>query len=292
MDAGEEAFAPERTFEAARRALSRALREAGLASPDLDARLLVCAALGLDHAALLRAPDAPLGEAGARRLAGFARRRLAREPVARILGAREFWGARFSLGAETLDPRPDTETLVEAALDGAPRGRTLNILDLGVGSGAILGALLLELPLAFGVGVDRAAQACAQARANLAALGLGTRAAFVCADWTAPLCGRFDLIVSNPPYVAHGDIARLEPEVRLHDPLLALDGGADGLDAYRAIAPGALRLLAPGGLLAFEVGAGQAEAVGALLREAGFGDFDSRRDLNGVDRVVSARRPA
>ncbi len=276
--------------ESARRWLANAFAEKGIPSAELDARVLLCAALGVDHAALVRDPDAPLG-AGADRLAQFAARRLAREPVSRIIGYREFWGARFELSPETLDPRADTETLVEAVLAhvGADVGRAWRLLDLGVGSGAILGALLQSLPGAFGVGVDISPAACAIARNNLAANGFAERGHVVCANWTAPLRGRFDVIVSNPPYIRGGDIMGLAPEVRLHDPRRALDGGADGLDAYRALIPAAAALLAPDGLLALEFGLGQGEEVAALLGAASFGRFAFRLDLNGRQRIISAR---
>ncbi|ACK50854.1 protein-(glutamine-N5) methyltransferase, release factor-specific [Methylocella silvestris BL2] len=279
----------------ARRILSGALAEAGVPSADLDARLLLCAALGLDHAGLLRDPGAPLGARGAQALERMAARRLAREPTSRILGAREFWGARFHLGPAALDPRPDTETLVEVVLDavGAETGRAWRILDLGVGSGALLCALLASLPNAFGVGVDLAPAACAIADRNLAAQGLQGRGKLICADWAAPLearsAARFDIIVSNPPYISRGDIARLEPEVRIYDPLLALDGGEDGLDAYRAVIPTAARLLAPEGFVALEIGQGQGKDVDALLRDASFSARNFRLDLGGVERIILAK---
>ncbi len=282
--------------EAARRALSRAFAERGIPSAELDARVLVCAALGVDHAALVRDPDAPLG-AGAAVLAQFAARRFGCEPVSRIVGYREFWGLRFELGPQTLDPRADTETLIEAVLAhvGADAGRPWRLLDLGVGSGAILGALLQSLPNAFGVGVDISAAACAIARNNLAANGFEKRSCIVCANWTAAIAGAFDIIVSNPPYIRAGDLGGLAAEVRLYDPRLALEGGVDGLDAYRAIIPAAAGLLAQGGLLALEVGLGQGRDVAALLRGAScggafFGEPNFRLDLNGRQRIIFAHR--
>jgi release factor glutamine methyltransferase len=273
----------------ARRHLARAFAECDIHCAELDARVLLCAALGIDHAALVRDPDAPIG-ANAGLLGRFAARRLRREPVSRIIGYREFWGARFALGPAALDPRRDTEVLVETVLDhiAGDVGRPWRLLDLGVGSGAILGALLLSLPNAFGVGVDLAPAACAIARNNLAANGLGDRGRIICADWTSALYGRFDIIVSNPPYIRAGDIAGLAPEVSVYDPLLALDGGADGLDAYRAIIPGATVLLAPAGILALEIGGGQGRDVRALLRAASLMEPKFQLDLGGRERIISA----
>lgn len=282
-------FAAATTRGEARQILARAFAEKGIASADLDARVLVCAALRLDHAALVRDPDAPLGP-GAEALARFCARRLAREPVSRIVGHREFWGARFELGPATLDPRADTETLIEAVLARLGGGQSLRVLDLGVGSGAILGALLQSLPDAFGVGVDLSAEACAIARNNLAANGFAGRVHVVCGDWAAPVRGRFDVIVSNPPYIPRADIAGLAPEVRLFDPRLALDGGTDGLDAYRAIIPASAGLLAQGGLIALEFGAGQGADVAALVRAAPFTAIEFRLDLEGRQRIISAFR--
>jgi release factor glutamine methyltransferase len=221
----------------------------------------------------------------------LAARRLAREPVARIIGVKEFWGLDFKLNSATLVPRPETETVVEAALDALDRSRArsaaLRIADLGTGSGALLLALLSELPMARGCGTDRSVQALGCARANAAALGLAGRASFLACDYGAALKGPFDLVVSNPPYVAHGDIAALEPEVRAFDPLLALDGGSDGLDAYRAITTMARNLLLPDGILALELGIGQLSAVENLLPAAGLVTVGGpRHDLLGIPRAL------
>lgn len=273
----------------AQRALTQAFIGAGLDSAALDARVLTCAALGIDHAGLLRDPDLPLGEA-ASRLAAFAKRRLAREPVSRILGQREFFGETYAVDPAVLDPRPDTETLVEAVLAalGPRANEALRLLDLGTGSGAILGALLGQLPRAIGFGVDLSPAAGAVARRNLDALGLSGRAFILAGHWLAPISGRFDVIVSNPPYIEAEEMAGLDPEVRLYDPRLALDGGADGLEAYRAIASAVAPHLAPRGILAFELGADQATAVESILRSCGLEPIGRRRDLAGRDRVVLA----
>ncbi len=285
-------FAASTRREEARRVLARAFAAAAIDSAELDARVLLCAALGVDHAGLIRDPDRPLGPAAAR-LGAFASRRLRREPVSRIIGYKDFWRARVEIDSFVLDPRPDTETLIEAAL--IHFGRDLDadwrILDLGVGSGAILCALLQDLPNAFGVGVDLSPEACAVARGNLESLGLAPRGAILCGDWTLSLRGRFDLIASNPPYIAAGEISGLAPDVRDFDPRLALDGGDDGLAAYRAIIPALADLLAPGGLIALELGHGQREAVATLLRDARLAEIDVRRDLAGQERILLAQAP-
>lgn len=269
---------------------SAALADAGIASPMLEARLLACAALGVDHASLVLNPDLPLGEAAAR-LGDFASRRLAQEPVARILGRREFWGLDFAVTPAVLDPRPDSEAVIETILLALPdRAEPLRIADLGTGSGALLAALLHEYPNSFGIGVDRSPAACRVARDNLGALGFSGRAAIFCGDWGAALSAEFDLIVANPPYVASGDIAGLAVEVRGHDPILALDGGADGLDAYRSILDQAPRLIRSGGHLALELGAGQAEAVRSAAAERNLAAIALRKDLGGVERSLLLRQ--
>ena len=236
------------TIAQARRALVDRLRAAGIASPDLDARLLIGHVLGLDHAGLATQATRSLSPQEGEKIAALLARRLACEPVSRILGRKEFWGLDLEVTPAVLVPRPETETVVEAALAPiADRRRALNLLDLGIGSGALLFALLSELPNAVGVGTDRELGALKVARSNAENLGLASRVHFVACDFGAALGGGFDLVVSNPPYIATKDIASLDADVRDHDPRLALDGGADGLDAYRAIGRDAARLLAPGG---------------------------------------------
>ena len=266
---------------------------AGVVEAPAREAALVLRAAGLKPTDLIVEPDAPLGAAAAD-AQRYAARRLSGEPLSRILGRREFWGLEFALTPETLDPRPDTETIVEAALAAfaARRGEAVRIVDFGVGSGALLAALLSELPAARGVGVDLSPGAAAQARANLESLGLEARAEIRVGDWAEGLDGCFDLIVANPPYIRSGDIAGLAREVRDHDPRLALDGGADGLDAYRALAPQIARLLAPAGQFFVEVGFDQAADVVSIARAAGLGDLATHRDLAGVERVVSGGRPA
>jgi release factor glutamine methyltransferase len=277
-----------------RRAIAARFRTGGIDSADLDARLLVGHALGLDHAGLMREGERPLGRADIAGIEALAARRLAGEPVARITGVKEFWGLPFQVTPVVLVPRPDTETVVETALarldrDGA-RSRRLRIADLGTGSGAILVALLHELPDAFGIGTDCDPAALATARANAGRLGVAARTAFVACDFGAALAGGLDLVVANPPYIATDEIAALAPEVRDFDPRGALDGGPDGLAAYRAMVVDAGRLLAPRAHLVMEVGAGQADAVSALVAAAGLGAVAVAPDLAGIGRVVSARR--
>ncbi|MHB8269961.1 peptide chain release factor N(5)-glutamine methyltransferase [Bradyrhizobium sp.] len=292
MSAGD-AFAGQ-TIETARRALTAQFTRAGVDSADLDARMLVGSVLGLDLTGLITAGARILNRDEAERLEGFARRRIAGEPVARIVGLKEFWGLPLRLSPATLVPRPDTETVVEAALEilraGSRRNSPLRIADLGTGSGAILFALLSELPDAFGVGTDICVPALRTARANARQLGFVARAAFVACDYAAALSGPFDLIVSNPPYVRSAQIASLEAEVRDHDPHRALDGGFDGLDAYRRIVPQAARLLAPGGALVLEVGRGQSGEVQELLTAAGVTPTGlPKSDLAGIRRAVMGR---
>jgi release factor glutamine methyltransferase len=284
-----EATLPRQT---ARRRLARAFAAAGLDTAELDARLILCAGLAIDHASLVRDPDLPIG-AGSIAITTFCARRLAREPVSRILGRREFWGLEFTINPAVLDPRPDTETLIETALDllRDRREEALRLLDLGTGSGAILAALLTTFPRATGYGIEISPAAAATAQTNLVRLGLAGRGGVICGDWTSALRGSFDLIVSNPPYIAGSEIAELAPEVSAHDPHLALDGGPDGLAVYRLLAPAVVPLLAPRGYVAFECGSAQAHDLGTLLEAAGFSSLGARRDLAGHERVVAANWP-
>jgi release factor glutamine methyltransferase len=277
----------------ARRALARMFAAAGLDTPALDARIIVGHALALDHAALAGAAERALDIEERERIAAMAARRLAGEPVARIVGMKEFWGLPLRVTPAVLVPRPETETVLEIALaaldDDGGRTRSLRIADLGTGSGALLLALLSELPNAFGVGTDLSESAVVVARDNAERLLLDGRAAFVTCDLADALAGTFDLVVANPPYVASGEVVRLPPEVRDHDPLLALDGGSDGLRTYRALAAHAPRLIGTNGHLVVEVGAGQAAAVRALFSQRQPMDVTAAPDLAGTPRALHIR---
>jgi release factor glutamine methyltransferase len=283
------------TIAGARRALAKTFSAAGLESPELDARILIGHALGLDHAALATAGARVVDRAQCDAIDELARRRLECEPVARITGSKEFWSLKLSLSPATLVPRPETETVVEAALAAidacGPRSRVRRIADLGTGSGALLLALLGELPNAFGIGTDTSLNALMVARANARRLGIAS-AAFIACDMAAAPGGPFDLIVSNPPYIRSGDIDTLAPEVREFDPRAALDGGPDGLDCYRAIAATVPALLAPDGVLAVELGAGQADDVAALFSAAGLALRPPCTDVHGMPRALLAVKRA
>ncbi|CAM5776870.1 release factor glutamine methyltransferase [Labrys miyagiensis] len=268
-----------------------AFRSTGLATPELDARWLVAEAAGSPATAVTLDPDRPLAPDAAERARAYIARRLAGEPVDRILGNREFWSLSFRLGPATLSPRPDTETIVEACLAVLPdKQGAYRLLDLGTGTGAILIALLSERPRARGRGIDKAAEAVKIAALNAEDNGVANRASFSVGDWMKGVDGPFDLVVSNPPYIPSADIAGLDREVREHDPLPALDGGVDGLDAYRAIAADAPRVLAPGGILVFELGIGQEEDVATVMKAAGFDLLGpARKDLGGVARALAGR---
>jgi release factor glutamine methyltransferase len=282
-----------RSFDAIRRDAVQRLENAGIETPDADARILLARAASLDDAQLIaRRADLADRELCAR-FEAMLMRRLAREPVARILGSREFWSLEFSLSPETLVPRPDTETVVEAALQLFPqRDAAIRIADLGTGSGAILAALLRERPFASGVAVDVSEAALRVAHRNFERLGVGARAACLCANWLDGISARFDLIVSNPPYIATRELALLSPEVRENDPRLALDGGADGLDAYRAIVPALERGLVESGYAVLELGQGQEPAIGRLVEmfPALETSGKARADLAGIGRAFVIRR--
>lgn len=280
------------TRAAALELVAEFLERQGVEEPRRDARALLLAAGELSPADLLLEPAAPLSAEAGSRLSAYAERRAAREPVSRVIGARGFWKHDLLVAPGVLDPRPDTETLIESALEqlGERRMDALSILDLGVGSGAIVCALLYEFPNARALAVDLSAPACATAAANFARCAISDRATILRGRWAQALDARFDLVVSNPPYVASGEIPLLSPEVRLHDPELALDGGEDGLACYREIIADLPRLLAPHGLVLLEIGAGQARDVAALLIAQGLEIAEIRRDIAGHERVIAARR--
>ena len=280
------------------RGLGRIFREAGLQTAALDARLLASHACALTPEETIANPRFMLSPEMTARINEAAARRLAGEPVSRIIGHRDFWGLPFSLSPHTLDPRPETELLVEAVLNyvraqGLGNSR-LRVLDLGTGSGCLLGALLSELPLSIGVGVDRSEEALSIARENLGRLGLLKRASFLCADWVGSLGdASFDIIVCNPPYISSSEIAGLEVEVKAFDPCLALDGGEDGLEAFRAILTHVFRVLRNKGFLIFETGFRQAQSVrDMMVATPGTGSLEARilTDLSGAKRAVAGAR--
>lgn len=287
------------TLGEAARAAQRTLAAAGIEEAGRDARLLLAAASRCSSTDIIAHPERPLSNEARSRLAAMLRQREAREPVSRILGEREFYGRRFALSAATLDPRPDSETLIEAVLaiaDGEGwRDKPIRILDIGTGTGCLLLTLLAELPRATGLGTDISAEALSTAAKNAEALGLSGRAAFELHDVLDGVAGPFDLVVSNPPYIPSGEIAGLEREVRDYDPRAALDGGADGLDIYRKIADGLEGVLnrVPRGWVIFEVGAGQADAVAVVLQQAFVKTRKAKlsrySDLGGHIRCVALR---
>jgi len=272
--------------------LVQAFRTAGIEDADVDARLLVGHALHLDRARLIAQSDRILEAREINVISALAARRLKREPVSRILGQKEFWSIALAITPDVLVPRPETETVVEGALDFVVRGglrmEKLRILDIGTGSGALLLALLRELPNATGTGTDISTGALKVARENAARCGVEGRCTFVVCDIASVVEGPFDLLVSNPPYIAHDEITSLAPEVKNYDPTVALDGGDDGLAAYRAIAADAKRLLAPGARMFVELGAGQEAAVRDLFTNVGLIAGIARTDLAGIPRVLGA----
>ncbi|WP_091741686.1 peptide chain release factor N(5)-glutamine methyltransferase [Phenylobacterium immobile] len=278
---------PENLVQAWKSAKSR-LEAAGVPGPVIDARLLVEAAADATRADIVTDPHRPLTEAQSATLADYIDRRTRREPVSHILGRKGFWKIMLSVTPDVLTPRPDTETVVEVALRDFPEQAAWSILDLGVGSGAIILSLLAERPAAKGLGIDVSEEALAVARENASNLGLASKLALLRGDWTAGLGdASFDLVVSNPPYIATDVIETLDPEVRDHEPRLALEGGADGLDAYRTLAPEILRVLKPMGRFVVEIGYDQKDAVESLFRAAGGSEVQTIRDLSDRDRVVT-----
>ena len=270
----------------------QSFRTGGVEEAEADARVLIGHALHLDRARLVAQSDRILEAREVTVISALATRRLRREPVSRIVGQKEFWSLPISVTPDVLVPRPETETVVEAALDFVMRSglrlEKLRVLDIGTGSGVLLLALLNELKNAIGTGTDVSSAALDVASANAARCRLDSRCNFVVCDIATGVEGPFDLIVSNPPYIAHDEIETLAPEVRDYDPQIALDGGPDGLDAYRSIAGDAKRILAPGGRLFVELGAGQDEQVRALFTKAGLSPGIPRKDLAGIPRVLGA----
>jgi release factor glutamine methyltransferase len=281
------------TLVSAWNAAKQRLQAAGVEGPVIDARLLVEAAADASRADIVAEPRRPLTDEQAARLEDFVSRRERREPVSHILGRKGFWKIMLTVTPDVLTPRPDTETLVEWVLRQYPDGMAFSMIDLGVGSGAIILAILAERAAAKGLGVDVSEEALAVARENAANLGLARQVALLRGDWTRGLDGNaFDLVVSNPPYIRSAVIETLDPEVKDHEPRLALDGGPDGLDAYRQLAPEILRVLKPGGRFALEIGHDQSADVEALLKAAGGSEIETLKDLALRDRVVVGRRPS
>ena len=268
------------------------LEAAGVETPVFDARLLLEAGAGVSRLDIVTDPRRPVTDEQVAAVDELVRRRETHEPVGHIIGRRHFWTLDLFVSPAVLIPRPETELLVETALQVIAPGAPARVLDLGVGSGAILLAVLAERPSATGVGVDISDGALAVAQANADALGVVDRIELMHGDWDVALDGAFDLVLSNPPYIPTKDIDTLAPEVARFEPRLALDGGADGLDAYRAIIARLPHILRPAGVFALEVGKGQAEAVTALAEARGLSTEPPRRDLAGIPRVVWGRRAA
>jgi len=284
--------APPLTLAQALRRATAELASVGIEGPGNDARLLISAALGLSAAQLLARPERPLRPEEAQSFGRLIARRVAREPVSRILGEREFYGRTFGISPATLDPRPDSETLIDhtlklVTLEGW-QSRALRILDVGTGSGCLLLTLLAELPGAFGVGTDVSVAALETARANAVRLGLARSAGWLAGDLVAAVRGPFDILISNPPYIPSLEIAQVEPEVREHDPLLALDGGADGVAFFRRLSA-SVEEIVPDGWIVLETGYNQTDAVATLLAAQGLREISVQRDVAGRRRCVAAR---
>ncbi len=278
----------DKTLGEANEDVAKMLKDAGIDSARLDARLIVSFAAGLEPSAVLIRGGLRLDDQCCDKIQAMTNRRINHEPISHILGRREFWSLDFKVNAHTLIPRPDTETLVEAVLSRVD-GRSLRILDLGTGSGCILLSLLSELPECQGLGIDISQAALSIAQENAHGLGLSERARFAVGQWASHINQAFDVVVSNPPYIPSGDMADLMPEVSKFEPRQALDGGVDGLVAYRHIARDLRRLLNPAGLVFFEIGVGQATHVTQILQDNGLGNIEIIADLSGIPRVVTGK---
>ena len=271
------------------REAAETLAKAGIPHARLDARVLMTHALGGPLERLIQAPDLVLPAAAEAAYRRLVKRRARREPVSRIVGRREFWSLDFMLSPATLDPRADSETVVEAALAASPPGGPAAVLDLGTGSGCLLLAFLSERPLAAGLGIDLSPEAVETAARNARNLALADRARFQVGDWGSELAGIYDLILCNPPYIPEKDIGGLAPEVVRHDPVLALAGGADGLAHYRRLSSELARLLGPDGAAVIEIGQGQAAAVEEIMATSGLATVGRRADLGGIVRALTLR---
>lgn len=268
---------------------ARQLAAAGVPEPRREARLILAHALGVEAVTVTGYPERLIHDAS--RFERLIKRRAAREPLSHLTGRREFWSLDFEVTSATLDPRPDSETVVAAALAAVPdRDTRCSILDFGTGTGCLLLAILSERPYARGVGIDLDPAAVAVARRNASRLGFSDRTRFVAGNWGGALSGQFDLIVSNPPYIPTSEIATLQPEVAVYEPRLALDGGGRGLDAFRALAGDIARLLAPGGAAILEFGLGQGDSVGAIMSGAGLAIGGFWKDIAGHRRCVMCRK--
>lgn len=280
--------APARTLLTAWKAAQADLKAGKIDSPSIDARLLLEVAAGCSRTDILTDPYRVVTDEQQATLDGYVARRLKREPVSRILGRKGFWKIILNVTPDVLSPRPDTEAILDVVLLAYQPQDSFTMIDLGTGSGAILLATLAERPAATGVGTDISTEALAVARENAANLDLDNRCDFIRTEWAAGFVGNsFDLVVSNPPYIPSADIPGLDPEVREHDPHLALDGGPDGLVAYRELAPEIRRILKPNGIFAVEIGWDQGPQVQALFEAAGFTDVIVVKDLSDRDRVVT-----
>ena len=265
---------------------ARRLAEAGIGDARREARLILAHVLGVEPVTIMGYPEREVDDATV--YEALIARRAAREPLSHLTGRREFWSLEFEVTAETLDPRPDSETLIEAALAALPdREAELSILDFGTGTGCLLLALLSELPNSRGLGIDISQATLSVARRNAERLGLADRAGFAIGDWGAALGGPFDLIVSNPPYIPSDDIASLQAEVAQYEPRRALDGGEDGLNPYRRLAEDLARLLTPRGVAVLEFGVGQGPAIAALMAARGLVNPAFHKDLAGHDRCLT-----